>query len=151
VGAPRWMRWFLVASLALNLLVAGVVLGDLVGGGPPGRGRPVELTLGPLARALGEEDRRAVLRELRGREGGTPSPRERRAAFADLVAAIRAEPFDADRAAAALAAQAERMAAVEREVQAALMARLAAMSPEARAAFADRLEGELGRGPPGRG
>lgn len=144
----RWMRWLLVASLALNLLVAGVLLGDALRGGTGQHGRPVALTLGPFARALGEEDRRAILDALEADEALRPPSRaERAAAFAEVLAAVRAEPFEPSRAEGAMRAQADRVAEVQRAVQAALVARLAAMPAEGRGAYADRLEGELRRGP----
>ena len=144
-GLLRGLRWLLVLSLALNLLVAGLVVGALARhGGPGGRPRPAELSLGPFARALEPEDRREILRSLGGRADLRPPGRVDRAAlFAEVVAALRAEPFDHARAAAALAEQSERVAEVERAVQEALLARLAAMTAEERAAFADRLETEL--------
>ena len=147
-SAPRWMRWLLVLSLALNLLVLGLVVGDALSGGGPGRGpRPVEMTLGPVARALDPADRRAILGELRGHpdlhhlgRGG------REAGLREVAAALRAEPFDADRARAALAMQSDRVVAAHAAVQEALLARIAAMTAEERAAFANRLEAEVGRG-----
>lgn len=148
-GLPRGLRWLLIASLALNLLVAGLVVGALAReGGPGARPRPAELSLGPFARALEPEDRRAVLRSLGDhRPDLRPLGRQDRAAlFAEVMAALRAEPFDRARAAAALAEQSARVAEVERAVRDALLARLAAMTAAERAAFADRLEAELERG-----
>jgi hypothetical protein len=143
----RGVRVLLLASLALNLLVAGLVLGDaLAGGGPGGPPRRVEMSLGPLARALDEDDRRAILEDLRGRpEFARRGPRG--ADLAPILAALRAEPFDPDRARAAFAEQARVVAAAQGAAQEALLARLAAMSPEARAAVADRLEGGFRHGP----
>ncbi|WP_210527120.1 periplasmic heavy metal sensor [Rubellimicrobium arenae] len=148
-------RWLLVASLALNLLVAGIVVGSFFDEDGPGRRpRPVELALGPLARALGEEDRDAILAAVRARPDLQPPRREEQAAaFAEIVAALRADPFAPDRLARALAAQRSRVAEVQDAVQQALVARMAAITPEGRAALADRLEEGLRRhgdrgGPP---
>lgn len=148
-GLPRGVRWLLFASLALNLLVAGLVFGALLGDDRRGgRPRPAELSLGPFARALEPGDRREVLRSLNDRPDLRPPGREDwAAAFAEVVAALRAEPFDQPRAATALAEQSGRVAEVERAVQEALLARLAAMTPAERTAFADRLEAELRKGP----
>lgn len=145
--APRWMRVLLVLSLALNFLILGLVVGHALGGGGPGRGpRPAEFALGPLARALEPEDRRAILLDLRGHPGLRPLGREHReAGLAEVAAAVRAEPFAEERVRAALAAQSERLVEAERAVREALVARLAAMPPEARAAFAERIEAERGR------
>lgn len=148
-AAPRWMRWLLVASLALNLLIGGLFLGSaFTDGGPGRRPRPADMALGPLASALAPEDRHAILGSLRGREELRPLTREERAtAFGELVAALRAEPFDAARASRAIVERSSRVAQAEEAMQEALVARLAAMSPADRAAFADRLEDEIKRGP----
>ena len=144
LSAP--LRWVLVVSLALNLLVAGLVVGAALRDDGPRR--HMEIGPGPLAKALSEADRRAILAELRERPGvGPPGREERRQAMAEVLAALRTEPFDRERAEAALASQAERLATVERAIQDAMIARVASMSPEERAAFADRLETELERGP----
>lgn len=143
----RWMRVLLVVSLALNLLVAGLLLGDALTGGGPGRGpRPAELALGPVARALHEEDRQAILEDLRGHPGLRPIGRgEREAGLAEIAAAVRAEPFDPERLRQALATQTERVAQAQAAVQEAMVARLAGMDPMERAAFADRLGEERRR------
>ena len=145
VGAPRWMRVLLVLSLALNLLVAGFIVGDVLTDGGRGRApRPIEMTLGPFARAMDAEDRRAILGSLRGNPDLRPLSRDQRsAAFGEILFTLRAEPFDRTHAEAALSAQAERVQGLERAIQGALVDRLATMTPEQRAAFADRLEVEL--------
>ena len=138
------LRWLLFASLALNLLVLGLLLGALFDGGARRGPRPVEMALGPIVRALDEDDRHAILESLRERPDLLPPRREERsAALAEIVAAIRAEPFDPARAAEALAAQSGRVAKTQAAVQQALLARLQAMTPEERHGFAERLDKEL--------
>ena len=141
-ATPRWMRVLLVLSLALNLLVAGIVLGDALTDGGAGRGpRPAEMALDPIARALDPEDRRAILQELRGDPDLRPlGEEERGAALAGIAAAVRAEPFDSGRLREALAVRSDRIAAAQRAVQEALLSRIATMTPEERAAFVERLE-----------
>lgn len=140
-AAPRWMRVLLVVSLALNLLVAGLLLGDaLAGGHGP---RPAGLALGPIARALDEDDRRAILLSLRGHPNLRPLGQgERDRGLREIAGAVRAEPFDPDRLRAALSAQSDRVIQAQDAVRDALLARLAAMPPEERTAFAGRLEQE---------
>lgn len=137
----RWMRLLLVVSLGLNLLVAGLLLGDALTGGGPGRGpRPVEMTLGPFARALDEGDRRAILEDLRGHPDLRPLTREEFAAgLQGIREVVQADPFESAAVLQALSEQSERINRSERAVQEALVEHLAAMSPEARKAFADRL------------
>lgn len=144
--APRWMRLLLAASLALNLLVAGIVAGGLLHrDGPGGRMRPADLALGPVARALDEGDRRAILGALREGGGLRPLDRDpREAGLRAIAEAVRAEPFDAARLRGALDAQAGRIEAAQRAVREALVERVAAMGPEGRAAFADRLLADRG-------
>ena len=138
------LRWVLFASLALNLLVLGLLVGALLDGGP-GRGpRPIEMALGPIVRALDEEDRNAILGSLRQRPDLHPPRREERAAaLAEIVESIRAEPFDPERAGQALAAQSGRVAELQAAVQDALLARLQAMTSDQRQGFASGLEEEL--------
>jgi len=145
--APRggW-RVLLIGSLVLNLLVVGVVAGALVRGDrglkPPSR---IEAA-GPYARAMSEADRRAIALRVRQSEAGRAmSLRARRALIEDLVAAISAEPFEPERVAAVLGTLRARADAVSAEVEAALLERLVLMSPEDRAAFADRLLTEVGK------
>jgi uncharacterized membrane protein len=135
------MRVLLVLSLALNLLVAGLVLGDLLTHGRPGRGpRPVEMALGPLARALPEEDRAAILESLRDDPDLRAFRREEfSAGLAAIAEALRAEPLDESRLRAAFAAQADRAARGQQAVRDALIAHLAAMPPGTRTVVADRL------------
>lgn len=138
-AAPAWMRWLLLASLALNLLVAGLVVGDALVDGPRGP-RPTDLALGAVAEALEPSDRRAILHALRGRHDLRPFGREEPgAALAALAGAARADPFDRAAAEAALEAQGARVERAEAAVRAALLDHLAAMAPAERAAFADRL------------
>jgi uncharacterized membrane protein len=144
------MRVLLFVSLALNLLVAGLVLGDILTltGGGPGRGpRPAELALGPVARALDEDDRRAILDSLRGDPDLRPLGRgEVETGLRELATTLRADPFVPDAFRAALTMQNRLVIDAQAAVQGALLTQVEVMSPEERAAFADRLERQrLGR------
>lgn len=141
----RSLRWLLILSLGLNLLVAGVVAGGLVRGGFGGRPPAVELALGPFARALSPEDRRAIAGDLLGRADLRDMRRSAREAdVAALAAALRADPFDPAAVSAALAAQRDKLGRLEAAVEAALLARFTAMTPADRAALADRIAAEAG-------
>lgn len=151
----RWVGVLLVASLTLNLLVAGILAGAWLRGpmhsSDPGRS---ERVFGAWTAALDPTDSAALREALRARRAELAenwrAERRDRAAF---VAALRAEPFDP----AALDAIAGRMvdrSAQRLDVAHRLLAdRIAAMSPEARRAYADRLEAAFRRnrrGDPGR-
>lgn len=96
-------------SLALNLAVLGLVAGALIRfGGPDGMHRPPRSLGAALYRELPREDRRALRAEI-GAHGAGGLPREASAVPA-LIETLRASPFDAQAAAAQLAAQDRRQA-----------------------------------------
>lgn len=138
----RWTRWLLFGSLALNLLVVGLIAGAALrmsgwGIGPPVRG------LGPaLYRELPREDRRALRQTLRTAGGDAMSPGDQARL---LSAALRAEPFDPDALEALINQQAEALQLYQFEVQRKWLAQVAEMSPAERNAYADRLEESLQR------
>lgn len=148
--AGKGLRIALAVSVALNLLIVGVVAGAMLREGGP-RGRMMgELDFGPFAEALTGEDRAALRRAFVERAPDMRDMRRQmRADFQGLLAALRAEPFDAAALRAAMAGQAERMAERLQLGQELMVERLEAMSPEARAQFADRLEERLRHGPRG--
>jgi uncharacterized membrane protein len=156
VAAPsataRWLKAALAVSLALNLLVAGLVLGAAYRHDHDDRRMrdraevPRDFVRSPFLSALAPEDRRAVARDLMAAEGSIRENRaELRARFERLLAAIRAEPFDR---AAIEDLLGEQRAAGARRLQlaeTAVLDRLAAMSPAERTAYAERLDRSLRR------
>lgn len=135
---PRLLYWLLGLSLCVNLLVFGAVGGAVLrhGGAPEGRPGPAAGGLA-LIRALDRADRRAVLRAARG---AVPGGVARSAVNADMLRVLRAETLDAAALGAVLDAQAAGAQARVDAVRAAWRTRVEAMSPDARAAYADRLE-----------
>ena len=152
-GAPRWMKGLLVVSLAVNLLVAGLAVGQWAGG-PPDRAdrsgpRGASMALGPLGRALSQEDRRAIAESLRGDRETFRSLRQARAARqAQIVEILQAETFDRAALATLLEVQRTEGGALAARGQDALLDRLEIMSAEERAAFAERLANQKTRGRP---
>lgn len=141
-------RWVLLLSLGLNLLVLGLVAGAALSGrlgdGPP---RGLDLATGPLVRALDGDDRRAIRRALIADPGlRPPSPGELRAGADRVVAALRADPFDPVAFAESLSAIRDRVLHLQDAAQAALVARVASMTPAQRSAYAERVARELGDG-----
>ncbi len=139
--APLWMRAVLVLSLALNLLVAGVVAGGLTGRlrhPPPPLG---EVSLGAFTPALTPDDRKAI-RDSAAREGLSmrEAMRTARAEQAAIIAALRAEPWDRE-AIVGLMAQIQSRASARLGLGGRLvLERLDAMSPGERKGLADRME-----------
>lgn len=129
-----WLKIALGVSLALNLVVAGVVIGAVArpGGPDPRRGEPVGAA---LFRDLPREDRRAMWRAMNGAK--RPDWQAERT---EIAALLRATPFDA----AALGEyldrrqqdHAERLLLVRKK----WLERVGAMTDDERAAFAERLE-----------
>ncbi len=149
--AGRGVRIALAASVALNLLVAGVVAGAVLReGGPHGR-MTGAVDFGPFTDALSREDRDALRAAFLDR---MPQMRDMRremlAEFGAVLGALRAEPFDPAALRGVMEAQSDRMGARLRIGQDLLLERLTHMTPGARAAFADRLEERLRHGPGGR-
>ncbi len=141
-----WLRIVLFTSLALNLLIVGAVVGRLATGGPDRRVPRADRMGAPLTFALNEEDRRAIGHALKQKYGkDRPSRRQIEAEYRGVIAALRAQPFDASQVEAALTRQqkigAERVALGQRL----LMDRVLEMSVAERALFADRLEEGLKR------
>lgn len=144
----RWWKAVMVVSLGLNLLVFGLVGGAILRGGPPGHPELVrDLGFGPFTEALAPEDRLALRRAFAAQ---TPDFRDMRATMRDemqtIVTLMRAEPFDAAALRAAMAAGVARMGERVALGQRLLADHLATMPPEARRAFADRLERSVLRG-----
>lgn len=143
----RSLRWLLIGSLALNLLVLGVAAGALIRGpGGFGGSHRVDLQLGRIVAALAPEDRQAIRTYLRDHaELRDHQPRRNRdAMLRDMLAVLRADSFAPEMLQDVLRVQRDRGMAVQSAAQDALIARIALMSPQQRSAFADRLEAEIG-------
>ncbi|SNS48649.1 periplasmic heavy metal sensor [Tropicimonas sediminicola] len=146
--APRsrvWLRVLLFVSLALNLAVAGVVLGTVLQVRKGDDTRPDRITrelgLGPFLFALDDENRKALRDASRNRDKDLAAGRaEWRDALSESITLLRQEPFDRERFLFLVQRQAEIAARGRMIGQEELSLRLAAMSPEERNAFADRLE-----------
>ncbi len=140
----RLWRGVLVVSLALNLAVAGIIGGAMVSGRLGERASPrIDFGVGPVARALSDDERRAIGRELRADR--SLRGHDFRGQMAAVAASLRADPYDPAVTLALLEEQADRLSQVQARARMAVLDRIAAMPPERRQAFADRLEQELRR------
>lgn len=142
------LRILLFGSLALNLLVIGVVSGTVFSNarlGPP----RADGFVGPILQALNPADRRAIGLAMR-REHRRAQPQQKSIIedFQPIITALRAQTFDQDRLARALSQQQEMIKERMSFGQRLLVARLVNMSAQERNDFADRLIGELENGPP---
>ena len=145
-GMSRGIRILLIASLALNLLVVGVVVGGAFRGKSPRPFGGAEMTLGAFTQAMSPEHRRALGARLRDAQGAQrPGQGARAEAIRSFLSALKADPFDPTAIEALFAEQQQRASAGMAAGQQALLEQLESMSPSERAEFADRIENRLRR------
>jgi len=126
----------------VNVLVIGAVAGAAL----RYRAAPPDGGLGPFAGALSSEDRRAIGAVIRAdRPNLRDAMRTERADRAEILAILRAEPFDAAAFGAVTDRITERSRAWIDLGNRLIVDRVAAMSVAERAAFADRLAQKLRR------
>lgn len=139
-----WLRVLLGVSLALNLLIVGLVAGAMMRFGGPDGMRPPPRSLGAaLYRELPRDARKTIRAAMTSGPDGLAL--HRRDGVREIAEALRTEPFDPVALAAALDARARAQAAWLSSVQAAWLDEVKAMSATERAAYAERLEDALNR------
>ncbi len=141
-GMRPWLRVLLGVSLALNLLIVGLMGGAMVMRGKWQEHHKTRLEMmgGPMTRALSREDRRAMGREMRQNFGNRQTMHEEmRAGMEDLIADLKAVPFEAQAVANYMAGHHAEFNARLEQGQALLLQRLTKMDDAERAAYADRL------------
>lgn len=149
----RWLRWALIASLAVNLIFVGLIAGAAYrhAGGPGAvavaNGHGPRSYATPYVRALPRDVRRALFRDMRQGDRGIPDRAGRRAMYNEVLAALRAEPFDADAVAGLVRRQGQVALDLQTAAEGAWLAQVGQMTVPERAAYADRVEEELRRGP----
>lgn len=141
----RWMPILLAVSLAVNLLVVGVILGTALrfrGGDharvPPGFGMA-------LYHALPKEDRKALRGELSALRSKGSNRRSQD--FSALSQALQAVPFDPAAVQILLDQQAQASSDLQMALHQQWLAQVAAMSDGERQIYAERLEEVVKRGP----
>lgn len=143
------LRIVLLGSLALNLLVVGLVAGALVRGGPfrdgPPHGRePVTPYTSAFAEDQRRDLRRALGRALRRDHDKAPAA-DLSESYQRALQLLRSDPFNAAAMAEILRRQAELTDKRRRTGEGILADYLAGLSPEERRAYAERLEEEVER------
>ncbi|MFY0690664.1 MAG: periplasmic heavy metal sensor [Paracoccaceae bacterium] len=143
-----WLRIILVLSLGLNLLFVGAILGARLSDRGPGpdkvtRGMPI----GVYGRALERRDQRALGRAFRKemRASSAPERARLREIPPRVIGALVAEPYDPAQVEALFDLQRDRMLELHDVGRKLLLERIAAMSPEERARYAQRLSDGLSR------
>lgn len=155
-GRHRWLMPALLLSIALNLVVVGLVVGALWRVDGPGRARdggpPLAAFGRPYIAALPQEDRHALRALLRSDlRPDLPDRAARRALYDAVIASLRADPFDAEALARAAGEQARVSVAFQQSAQAAWVRYVSGMSPSERLAYAAAVEDVLERGRHDRG
>lgn len=140
---PFWMKLLLVASLALNLAVAGLV-GGLALRGPLGEARP-QFAAGDglilMHRALPDGPRRELGRAFFHRRGELRALRDEMERLRrELPGLLVAEPFDMDAVRGNLQTQSERLGVAGQEALQLLTETIATLSEQERREFADNLK-----------
>lgn len=151
--ARRWPKILLAVSLTLNLLVLGLVAGahlrderDVRRFPPPDRSVMRQTGFGPFFEAMPREARNRMGAALRGREQVFAQDRAALAAeFSEMIALLKAEPFDPAAFTALLSDQRARANARIEAGQAVLIDQITAMSPAERRTFAEQLDGRFAR------
>lgn len=149
----RWPRVLLALSLTLNLVVIGLVAGAVWRDGrdarrfpPPDHGVMRATGFGPFIDAMPRAARNRMGEALRRREGHFTANRGALAAeWRDMVAILRADPFDPQAFEALLMRQQARADARVKEGRAVLVEQINAMPSAERARFADALEQRFAR------
>ena len=147
-ASPLWMRLLLVGSLAANLLIVGVVAGAVVNRPPPrdrtpgGSDPAAAFYLGALPEAQRREVVRKMWREMRDENGGREALK---AEVEQTLALLREDTLDAEALHAAVRRQRSVMESRRELGDRLFIDYLEQMEPDARRAYADRLEERLNR------
>jgi len=135
----RWVGWALLASLAVNLFLGGVIgMRAWHGHGEPGIGRLGPM--GPVVGALPASGRDKVRAAMKARAADLRQHgREFRRARSEAERLLAADPYDQAKAETAFAEARLRADAFANVVQGALIEAGARLSPDERKALRDRM------------
>lgn len=144
----RGKNLLLAASLLVNLLVAGVVIGEILEDRHHDRGSKGRdersLSFGPYTRALSDADQRMIWSDLRERQGPPRSHfRQLRAQVEEIAQLIRQTPYDAGAVEQIFERQRQLLDGKTMAVREVLLDHIAGMSDAERVTYADRLQEAL--------
>jgi len=142
---PLWVKIVLTLSLAINLLIAGVVAGFALRGGPLGGKGPSMGYAMPYVIALPPEDRRDVFEAVRNNRD-LPGRGARRGVYRDMISTLQTTPFDRAAVETLLDRQAAGVEAVQAVAQGTWLDKIDKMSDAERADYAERVRHVLDRG-----
>lgn len=143
-GCPRWMKFALIGSVAVNLAIAGLFIGNAVRDKPGARGIGNQVEW--IIRMVPDHRRDFTKAHFVDIRDDLRVSRKRRDAHLDeIVALIRAEPFDAETLTGALEIRRQSSTARRLLVHDRLVALLSAFTEAERAVFAERLEANLAK------
>ncbi len=141
-SGSRRLKYALIASLALNLLIAGAVAGTMYGFGKQHRqfgcGRGEDFGLMGLTHRLPDERRKEIRKRLRDdRTALRPLVDEVRAARRTAAEKLAAEPFDKTALDSAIAAAADKERTLRQAAVAAFLVQAEQLTAEERHMLAD--------------
>lgn len=154
-GFP-WGRVILFGSLAVNLMVAGLVIGAVLRGHDGGDRHhkrdhnPVlrQLGFGPFVQALPDAGKQALTQSILREAGSFRENRKKlREKFEAILTTLRADPYDPSELERLLTEQRQRLTERQALGQSLLLEQLAGMSAAERLSYADALDKALRRGP----
>lgn len=143
-GMRGWVKGLLFVSLALNLVIVGIVAGAFFRFGPPPHDRTQRDSAFPYTRALTENDQRALRGKMRDVMRSERRDRATRdASYQQALTLLRADPFDPSAFSAHLEAQFSASAKARDAGRIVLVEHIAGMSTDDRQAYAARLQDAL--------
>lgn len=139
-GTPRWAKWLLSISLALNFVVAGLAIGAAMKFHKHGHSHGGIATIGQIMRALPDDSKGAAREMLHAARPDLKTLRaERKVAKLAVAEAIETTPFDASAVNEAFAALRKKDQITKASAHGVMVEILEVLSPEDRTAVAEGL------------
>lgn len=139
-ATPRWVKWLLSISLALNFIVIGLAAGAAIKFHQHGHSHGGVATIGQIMRALPTENRDRAKELLRASRPDLKALKEeRRAAKFAVADAIEASSFDAETVKAAFDALRTKDQSAKASMHGVMVEILQVLTPEERAEVAKSL------------